>query len=108
MAIPLALSFKPWTTEDCKGREKVYDLFAVVFHSGSSCTSGHYTVCVRMVECVNTTQEALDKDTERCGNSWLYFDDENVELLTQNELSLLLSPLSDHSSTAYILFYACQ
>lgn len=106
VAVPMTLRFKPWTTEDCKGRDKVYGLFAIVFHSGSSCTSGHYTACVRVCEAVEATCE---KDpVERFYNSWLYFDDEVVELLSQNELCSMLSPLSEHSSTAYILFYACQ
>ncbi len=105
VAVPLTLNFKPWTTEDCKRREKVYTLFAIVFHSGSSCTSGHYTTCVRGNEALKVT---CDKDTEQYCNSWLYFDDENVELISQNEVCSMLSPLSDQSSTAYILFYTCK
>ena len=108
IAVPFALSFKPWTTEDCKDRNRVYDLFAVIFHSGSSCMSGHYTACVRVGECVRvahvppTLKEG--KESLDC-NSWLYFDDESVELVTQSELSSFLSPMSDNVSTAYILFY---
>ncbi len=106
VAVPLALNFKPWTTEDCKGRDKMYTLFAIVFHSGSSCTSGHYTACVRALETVKETGDK--KDTKQYRNSWLYFDDEIVELLSQKELCAMISPLSDFSSTAYILFYVCQ
>ena len=107
IAVPLAISFRSWTTDDCKEREKVYQLFAVVFHSGSSCLSGHYTACVRVRECVEATETPLG--TRDCRgweqNGWLYFDDENVEYITQNGFMTLLSPLSNSSSTAYVLFY---
>ena len=102
IAVPLALSFSTWCTEDCEERNTMYHLFAVVFHAGSSCSSGHYTACVRGRECLGVVPPPTTswiKDD----NDWVYFDDELVELITQLELRDLLSPLT--SLTAYILFY---
>lgn len=108
IAVPLALRFRSWSTEDCKERDKVYQLFGIIFHSGSSCQSGHYTACVRARECV----EAMKMQTVSLGvdqlarDGWLFFDDESVEYISQSVLLSLLSPLSSNNLTAYILFYS--
>ena len=80
----------------------MYQLFAVVFHMGSSCSSGHYTVSVRAREC-RMVSPALSEQVK--GDSdWVEFDDEVVEVVSQEELMAKLSPLTP--STAYILFYS--
>ena len=106
LAVPLSLSFKPWCTNDCTGKDTVYQLFAVVFHSGSSCSSGHYTACVRGKEC---RQLAPHEAKEQFDNSgWIYFDDDQLDYINQSELLEMISPLSNNASTAYILFYTCN
>ena len=106
LAIPLSLSFKPWCTHDCSGKDRIYQLFAVVFHSGSSCSSGHYTACIRGSECGQVApQDAKDKFN---GNGWIYFDDDQLDYISQSELLEMMSPLSNSASTVYILFYTCS
>ena len=105
LAIPLSLSFRPWCTEDCRGRDTVYHLFAVVFHSGSSCSSGHYTACVRGKECGQLAPKEVRGRFE--DNGWIYFDDDQIDFVSQSELLDMMSPLSNNASTVYILFYTC-
>lgn len=104
IAIPLTLRFSTWCTQDCSRRDQMYQLFAVIFHTGSSCSSGHYTVCVRGRECVTVSLPAVVVNSINKDTNWVEFDDEVVELMTQQELMDKLSPLTP-SSTAYILFY---
>ena len=105
ISIPLTLCLSAWCTEDCARRKAVYQLFAAVFHTGSSCTSGHYTACVRGRECRAIGSQAA-AEWIRDDRNWVEFDDEVVEVLTQQELMDRLSPLTP--STAYILFYCTQ
>ena len=101
IAIPATLRFKPWCLDTCTNKDRVYHLFAVVFHYGSTCRSGHYTTCVRAQECFPMqTQSNVKGD-----GIWFYFDDDRVEGVSQSELLDMLSPLSSGSRTAYILFY---
>ena len=101
IAVPLSLCLKPWCTNDCKNKERIYELFSVVFHSGTSCSSGHYTSCVRAKECVSVAPSEAQIEQDQ----WLYFDDDLVEYLPQHKLLEMLSPLSNDSCTPYILFY---
>lgn len=106
IAVPTSLCFSAWCTRDCPGRDKMYHLFAVVFHMGSSCSSGHYTACVRERECQDLFPPFVDsKRAHGESGSWFYFDDEVVEVLTMEEVLDMLSPLTPSSQTAYILFY---
>ena len=106
LAIPLSLSFKPWCTSDCSSKDRIYQLFAVVFHSGSSCSSGHYTACIRGKECCQLApQDAKERFN---GNGWIYFDDDQLDYVSQSELLEMMSPLSNSASTVYILFYTCN
>uniref|UniRef100_H3GFG8 USP domain-containing protein n=1 Tax=Phytophthora ramorum TaxID=164328 RepID=H3GFG8_PHYRM len=61
-----------------------YDLYAVVHHSGSGLSSGHYTAHIR-------------RPDETC---WWLADDASVSPLSEDEVS--------PSSTAYLLFYVRQ
>ena len=104
VAIPLSLKFSAWCTEDCVRRDHIYHLIAVVFHTGDSCSSGHYTASVRGKECRGRgTSPALTKwiKTDR---HWVCFDDELVQVITQEDLITKLSPLT--ASSAYILLYS--
>lgn len=105
IAVPLTLSFSTWCTQECQRKDQIYHLFAVVFHTGSSCSSGHYTSCVRGRECRSVAGPDIAKCVEN-DSDWVHFDDELVELITQQDLMDMLSPLT--SSTAYILFYSVK
>ena len=99
IAVPVAFRFRPWCLDTCTNKDQLYHLFAVVFHYGSSCHSGHYTTCVRAQECLIMQTQFTRNAT------WFYFDDDGVECVSQGELLEMLSPLSTGSHTAYILFY---
>lgn len=90
IATPTFLSFKQWTTPHCNNG--LYELLAVILHTGRSCNSGHYTAII-------STRDKLG-----CV-SWVLFDDDNVSTISNNNVIELLSPLSYNDSTPYILFY---
>jgi ubiquitin C-terminal hydrolase len=52
------------TTSDCKEKEHLYELYAIVVHIGIGMAQGHYITFVRSA------------------NSWLCFDDDTVEVKT--------------------------
>ena len=101
IATPVSLCMSPWCTHECTNKNQLYELFAVVFHSGSSCSSGHYTTCVRSKECHLLQTEVKGQDRA----DWIYFDDDTVDTISQSEMLAMLSPLALGSTTAYILFY---
>ena len=116
LAVPTSLCLSAWCTQDCENRSKTYQLFGVVFHMGSSCSSGHYTACVRgdmcrsldhlsSVSCgsVDSTKAKLDMT-----RSWYYFDDEAVDELSMEEVVEMLSPVTPSALSAYILFYTVE
>ena len=92
IATPTIISFKQWTTSNCNDRDAVYELSAVILHTGTCCTSGHYTTIV-------------NKSNKSGGVSWVWFDDDNVSTITYNNVIELLSPLSTNECTPYILLY---
>lgn len=105
LAVPLVLQFSSWCTEDCIRREERYHLIAVVFHTGNSCSTGHYTACVRGKECKLGGSPAV-ADWIKTDTHWVEFDDEVVTVISQDELLDKLSPLTP--STAYMLFYCAN
>lgn len=102
LAIPLFLSLKPWSSTDCPGRDKMYELFAVLFHSGLTCSSGHYTTYVRAKECHHMLRSEVKCPSQQ---KWILFDDDVVQSVSQKDFLSLLSPLAEGNLTAYILFY---
>lgn len=101
IAIPLALCFKQWCTPSCAEQDSFYQLYAVVFHTGDSCISGHYTAAIKSSYCNRQSGQREVKS-----NSWIHFDDHMTTQMTLREFQELLSPLSTSSCTPYILFYS--
>eukprot|EP00697_Spironema_sp_BW2_P009201 gnl/Spiro4/24029_TR11905_c0_g1_i1.p1 gnl/Spiro4/24029_TR11905_c0_g1~~gnl/Spiro4/24029_TR11905_c0_g1_i1.p1 ORF type:complete len:352 (+),score=39.55 gnl/Spiro4/24029_TR11905_c0_g1_i1:31-1056(+) len=66
-----------------------YHLFAVVVHIGSGPNYGHYVSIVRS------------------NNHWLYFDDDNVELMPESRFPSFFGS-AHRSECGYILFYQSQ
>ncbi|CAK9174024.1 unnamed protein product [Ilex paraguariensis] len=67
-----------------------YSLFAVVVHVGSGPSHGHYVSLVKS------------------HNHWLYFDDENVEIIDESAVQSFFGSAQEYSSNTdhgYILFY---
>ena len=67
-----------------------YSLFAVVVHVGSGPNHGHYVSVVKS------------------HNNWLFFDDENVEMVDESAMQSFYGSSQDYSSNTdhgYILFY---
>jgi ubiquitin carboxyl-terminal hydrolase 12/46 len=69
-----------------------YSLFAVVVHVGSGPNHGHYVSLVKS------------------HNHWLFFDDENVEMVEESTLQTFFGSSHEYSGNTdhgYILFYEC-
>ncbi|XP_008795545.2 ubiquitin carboxyl-terminal hydrolase 4 [Phoenix dactylifera] len=67
-----------------------YSLFAVVVHVGSGPNHGHYVSLVKS------------------HNHWLFFDDENVEMIDESTIQTFFGSTQEYSSNTdhgYILFY---
>ena len=112
VGVPEQLCLEHWCMRKCPSRSCMYQLFAVVFHTGISVTSGHYTTAVHSRYC----QSIINSSDNVCNNvvdhnelpdrvvdsPWFYFDDEKVNFLEHKHFTKLLrSP----AKTPYILFY---
>lgn len=78
------------TTDDAPGSDAEYSLFAVVVHVGSGPNHGHYVSLVKS------------------HNHWLYFDDENVEMIDESAVQTFFGSAQEYSNNTdhgYILFY---
>ncbi|KAG6548356.1 hypothetical protein Mapa_010135 [Marchantia paleacea] len=78
------------TTDDAPGSEAEYSLFAVVVHVGSGPNHGHYVSLVKS------------------HNHWLFFDDENVEIIDESVVQTFFGSTQEYSNNTdhgYILFY---
>ncbi|BFG35482.1 ubiquitin carboxyl-terminal hydrolase 3 [Prunus yedoensis var. nudiflora] len=86
VVFPLELKLSN-TVEDA---ESEYSLFAVVVHVGSGPNHGHYVSLVKS------------------HNHWLFFDDENVEMIDESAVQTFFGSAQEYSSNTdhgYILFY---
>eukprot|EP00038_Savillea_parva_P010354 m.189744 g.189744 ORF g.189744 m.189744 type:complete len:537 (-) comp17816_c0_seq1:166-1776(-) len=92
---PRKLSLNRWVKRDADRPDAHYELAAIIFHSGQSSLSGHYTCYARIPNARGRQGET----------SWAFFDDENVELVSDDYVHSLLAPFSKSRATAYILFY---
>jgi len=78
------------TSHDAVHPETRYSLFAVVVHVGSGPNHGHY---VSMIKSANT---------------WLLFDDDNIELMQESDLMSCFGSANDivsNTDCGYLLFY---
>jgi ubiquitin C-terminal hydrolase len=93
---PQHLDLTRWAKKSEPGRSKSrYELSAIIFHSGQSSLSGHYTFYART---------PIPGDPHGT-TAWAFFDDETVEFVTDDYIHGLLAPFSKSRATAYILFY---
>lgn len=86
VVFPLELKLSN-TVEDA---DSEYSLFAVVVHVGSGPNHGHYVSLVKS------------------HNHWLFFDDENVEMIEESAVQTFFGSAQEYSSNTdhgYILFY---
>ncbi|CAA2984283.1 ubiquitin carboxyl-terminal hydrolase 3 [Olea europaea subsp. europaea] len=86
VVFPLELKLSN-TVEDADAE---YSLFAVVVHVGSGPNHGHYVSLVKS------------------HNHWLFFDDENVEMIDESMIQTFFGSTQEYSSNTdhgYILFY---
>ncbi|KAG6394510.1 hypothetical protein SASPL_145098 [Salvia splendens] len=86
VVFPLELKLNN-TVEDADAE---YSLFAVVVHVGSGPNHGHYVSLVKS------------------HNHWLFFDDENVEMIDESAVQTFFGSAQEYSSNTdhgYILFY---
>lgn len=84
------IELKLINTTDTEDSDIEYTLFAVVVHVGSGPNHGHYVSLVKS------------------HNHWLYFDDENVEIIEEHSVQTFFGSAQEYSSNTdhgYILFY---
>jgi ubiquitin C-terminal hydrolase len=119
IVIPEKFSLERWCMRKCPTKGNVYCLYAVVFHTGVSISSGHYTTAVLSSVCHppdslppvrdqfvgDPMQLGRGEHTAKPSPFWYYFDDEKVSILEQKHFTKML--LSS-SKTPYILFYCSQ
>ncbi|CAL5224372.1 g7047 [Coccomyxa viridis] len=78
------------TSDDCKGADDFYDLFAVVVHVGQGPNHGHYVSFIKSSE------------------HWLLLDDELVDVVNESHVQQAFGTTQEYNSTAehgYILLY---
>ncbi|KAK4782699.1 hypothetical protein SAY86_007073 [Trapa natans] len=86
VAFPLELKLIDYVEE----ADAVYSLFAVVVHMGSGSSHGHYVSLIKS------------------HHHWLFFDDENVEMIDESAVQTFFGSAQEYSSNTdhgYILFY---
>ncbi|GLJ56182.1 hypothetical protein SUGI_1206280 [Cryptomeria japonica] len=85
------MELKLWnTTDNTPGSDAEYSLSAVVVHVGSGPNHGHYVSLVKS------------------HNHWLFFDDENVEMIDESVVQTFFGSTQEYSNNTdhgYILFY---
>lgn len=77
------------TSEHAEDPDRLYELCAVVVHSGEGSNQGHYVSVVRI------------------GALWAVFDDDVVYFLPESQLSRFYEDTND-SGSAYVLFYQAK
>ena len=82
-----------------------YELYAVLYHTGSSTTFGHYTCAVRIPSSESENDQSEERADRQIAPSWALFDDDHVRPLTHEHVMRSISSTSTSASTAYILFY---
>ncbi|GLC37566.1 Ubiquitin carboxyl-terminal hydrolase 3 [Pleodorina starrii] len=91
VVFPMELKLSNTTGDDPAAADTLYNLTAVVVHVGSGPHHGHYVSLIKS------------------GPQWLFFDDENVELITENQVQSTFGSTSEYGQNnmdhGYILFY---
>mmetsp|Transcript_1105 Transcript_1105/g.2404 ORF Transcript_1105/g.2404 Transcript_1105/m.2404 type:complete len:354 (-) Transcript_1105:746-1807(-) len=90
VVFPLELKLSN-TTADAMGADVVYSLFSVVVHVGSGPHHGHYVSLIKS------------------HGNWLYFDDDNVESITESQVQSTFGSTQEYSNSnmdhGYLLFF---
>ncbi|GIL87907.1 hypothetical protein Vretimale_6301 [Volvox reticuliferus] len=91
VVFPMELKLANTTGDDPAAGDTLYNLTAVVVHVGSGPHHGHYVSLIKS------------------GAQWLFFDDENVELITESQVQSTFGSTSEYGQNnmdhGYILFY---
>ncbi|KAA8530849.1 hypothetical protein F0562_005527 [Nyssa sinensis] len=98
VVFPLVLKLSN-TVEDADAE---YSLFSVVVHVGSGPNHGHY------VSLVKSHNHGHYVSLVKSHNHWLFFDDENVEMIDESAVQTFFGSAQEYSSNTdhgYILFY---
>jgi len=82
----------------------LYDLIAIVFHTGHTANSGHY-VCATAAGPRSPPKYGSTAGRGK-QTGWLMFDDTAVKRLSAATIQKMLAPDCKSASTAYMLFYS--
>jgi len=96
---PSKIRFEQWCSQSCQHRNSLYELFAIIFHTGNSAGSGHYVSYIK----VSNQIDALHDNKGKA--EWLKFDDIDVRYVTHQHVMELLTPFTKSKDTAYLIFY---
>jgi thymidylate synthase len=101
-------------------------LFGIIFHQGVAASFGHYFSFVKTnlpdmnsqksseptaqgqlpIQPIQRELSSKESSSHHKSSSvWVCFDDENVEVWSEEDVAKLMEPNSTSSKTAYILFY---
>lgn len=89
MPCPVSMKFSDWCSTDCKEKDDVYKLTAVIVHEGTGASSGHY-------------YSYIYKEDK---HGWFVFDDNFVTSVAEEDLKARLFTSMKSRRTAYVLFY---
>ncbi|KNC47399.1 ubiquitin carboxyl-terminal hydrolase [Thecamonas trahens ATCC 50062] len=99
---PSVLRLSRWCTPECSQRLDEFELFGIVFHSGSSSGSGHY---ISYVKCAWADPNA-SPGAPAPAMGWYLFDDNDVTPVDEDDVLRKISPAySILASNAYVMFY---
>lgn len=93
---PMQLRLDSWSASDGAPAAAEYELAAMVFHSGYSASSGHYTCYAK---------SPINLPGNKTRKQWTLYDDDSVRVVPQRLVETLLEPASMSTPTAFILFY---
>lgn len=108
LAIPLTLSLAKWCSSSCGQKDTAFELCAVVAHSGSSSSSGHYIAYSKVPRKASGSEPDQSSSAHQTQKeSWANFDDDRVQVLSEEDFESVLNPLpgNDSPATPYLLFY---
>ncbi|KAJ2724353.1 deubiquitinating enzyme [Coemansia sp. Benny D115] len=84
----------------------IYELVGVVTHVGRTANSGHYIAWVRKEKGVGGPEPPAKKGSPETQHWWYKFDDDNVSMVTDEEITKLCGGGDWH--TAYITLYRAK
>jgi len=98
---PFDLSLDEYSTEECRGKQASYELFAIIFHRGNSSMCGHYVALIKVPKTVSlstnsctTNHDQSKHEHEENNNNNKSDHDEDPEFIE----NINSSPVNHHNN----------